>query len=185
MRLLTNATAYGKLRLSYDGGTGMEPEESTQNTKEQRQALLLLCRFLSLRLLHRIMLILLSATGILLSLIARPQFAPYGIAVICLILPPFISGSYTDSSKKESGNTPLSVLYDRYRYSPIALLSYRVSFLLCSLLLFLWYFLQNSGLLLCGIPLPLLYFAFNLAFYPIASRLLFRYFHHRLMNGSL
>lgn len=163
----------------------MEPEESTQNTKEQRQALLLLCRFLSLRLLHRFMLILLSATGILLSLLARPQFAPYGIAVICLILPPFISGSYTNGSKKENGSTPLSVLYDRYHYSPIAFLSYRVSFLLCSLLLFCWSFLQNSELLLFSIPLPLLYLAVNFAFYPIASQLLFRYFHHRLMNGSL
>lgn len=182
---MTNATAYGKLMLSYDGGAGMEPEESTQNTKEQRQVLLILCRYLSLRLLHRFMLILLSVTGILLSLINRPLFAPYGIAVLCLILPPFISGSYTSDSKKENGDTPLSVLYDRYHYSPIALLSYRVSFLLCSLLLFFWHFLQNPELLLFGISLPLLYLAVNLASYPIASRLLFRYFHHRLMSGSL
>lgn len=163
----------------------MEPEESTQNTKEQRQALLILCRFLSLRLLHRFMLILLSATGILLSLMNRPQFAPYGIAVLCLVLPPFINGSYANGPEKENSAAPLSVLYGRYRYSPAAFLSYRISFLLCSLLLFFWHFLQKPEFLLSGISLPLLYLAVVLAFYPVAGRLLFLYFHHRLMNGSL
>ncbi|MGN1084405.1 MAG: hypothetical protein ACI4QX_05345 [Lachnospiraceae bacterium] len=163
----------------------MEPTESAHNSKKQQQVLLALCRFLSLRLLHGFMLILLFATGCTLSLLNRSQFAPYGIAVVCLILPSFISGSSGNPSKKENSDMPLATLCNRYHYSPVFVFSYRVSFLLCSLLLFFWHLIQNPVLSLWGISLPLLYLAVNLALYPILSRCLFWHFHRRLMSGRL
>jgi len=158
--------------------------EPSQDNKKHRQALLLLCRFLTLRLLHKIMLVLLSATGLVLSLLDRTQFAPYGIAVICLLLPSFLCGASSHTEKKD-GDAPLSDLYHRYRCSPVAFSSYRITFLLCSLLLLFWHFLQNTPLLLLGASLPLIYLAINLALYPLVSRLLFWYCHRRLMDGNL
>lgn len=158
--------------------------EPSQNNKKQRQALFLLCRFLTLRLLHKIMLVLLFSTGLVLSFSDRTQFAPYGIAVICLLLPSFICGASSDTEKK-GGDAPLSSLYHRYRCSHAAFFSYHITFLLCSLLLLCWHFLQKTPLLLLGASLPLIYLALNLAFYPLVSYVLFWYCHRRLMDGSL
>lgn len=74
--------------------------EPSQDSKKHRQALLFLCRFLALRLLHKVMLVLLSVTGLVLSFLDRTQFAPYGIAILCLLLPSFICGSSSGSEKR-------------------------------------------------------------------------------------
>ncbi len=157
--------------------------EPSQDSKKQRQALLFLCRFLALRLLHKVMLVLLSVTGLILSLLDRTQFAPYGIAILCLLLPSFICGSSSGTEKK-GGDAPLSDLYDQYHCSPVAFFSYRITFLLCSFLLLFWHFLPNTPLLLRA-SLPLIYLAINLGFYPVTSLFLFWYCHRRLMDGGL
>lgn len=158
--------------------------EPSPDNKKQRQALLFLCRFLTLRLLHKIMLVLLSVTGLVLSLLDRTQFAPYGIAVLCLLLPSFICGASSDTGNRDS-DAPLSGLYDRYHCSPSAFFSYHITFLLCSLLLLFWHFLQHTPLLVLGASLPLIYLAINLGLYPVMSLFLFWYCHRRLMDGGL
>lgn len=163
----------------------MNTEEHTEQSKNQKQTLFSLCRFLSLRLMYRSMLILLFVTGIVLSLIHRAQFAPYGIAVVYLLLPSFINFSADTSAKKENNDTPLSILCNKYHYSPSALFSYRISYFLCSLLLFIWHLIQTPVLYLGGLSLPLFYLILNLALFPIISRILFWNLHHRLMEGRL
>ena len=151
----------------------------------QRRQLFALCRFLSARLSYRFMLVLMTATGVLLTLLGRTQFAPYGIALLCLILPSFLQGSVKVSTQKENSDTLMTVLYKRYHYSPVLFTTYRITLLLCMLLLFVWYRVQQTPLTLFGISVPLLFLALCLALYPILSRLLFLLFHRRLMNGTV
>lgn len=156
-----------------------------ESASAQRQQLLLLCRFLAVRMSYRFMLLLLCATGILLTVLQRTQFAPYGIALLCLLLPSFLNDSVKHSKQKENSDAPLSALCKRYHYSPALYTSYRITSTLCMLLLFAWHKIQNSGLTLLGISVPLLYLALYLALCPILSRILFCVFHHRLMNGTM
>ncbi len=153
--------------------------------QEQRQSLLTLCRFLAIRLSYRALLILLAATGVSLSLSQQSQFAPYGIALFCLLLPLYLNDTVKAETKKENSDSPLSVLYRRYHYSPVTFLTYRITLLLCLLLLLIWHIVQPAPPMLFGISLPLLYLASGLALYPLLSRILFFLFHHRLMRGLL
>ena len=162
----------------------MNDIKNTPSAIEQRRQLHALCRFLSARICYRFMLILLSVTGLFFTLCGRSQFAPYGISLVCLILPTFLTGS-SEIKKKENGDFPLSGLYRRYHYSPSVFNAYRVSLLLSMLLLFIWHQVQSVPLTFCGISLALLYLAVNLALYPVLNRLLCVIFHRRLMNGRL
>lgn len=153
--------------------------------KAERRALLTLCRFLAFRLSYRFTLLLLTACGIFLSLMGKTYFAPYGIALIGLLLPSFLGGVSTDSTKKENTDVPLSFLYQRHHYSPSMHFCYRCSLLLCALLLLFWHLLQHPALSLCGLSLPLLCLVLSLAAPILLSRLLFLYFHRRLMDGVL
>ena len=161
--------------------------ESRKNdaSATQRRQLFALCRFLSARSSYRFLLVLMTATGILLTAFQRTQFAPYGIALLCLILPSFLQGSVKDSTQKENSDTHMTELYKRYHYSPVLFTSYRITLLLCLLLLLVWHRVQQTPLTLFGISVPLLYLALFLALYPILSRVLFFLFHHRLMNGTM
>ncbi|MBQ8548369.1 MAG: hypothetical protein IJ427_07690 [Lachnospiraceae bacterium] len=161
----------------------MNDTENLPTAAEQRQHLLVLCRFLSAHICHRFMFILLSVTGLFFTLSGHSQFAPYGIALVCLILPTFLTGSSHKTQEKENGDSPLSVLYRRYHYSPSDFHAYRISLLLGMLLLFAWHQIQTAPVAICGISVALLYLAVNLALYPILSRILYIIFHHRLMSG--
>ncbi len=162
----------------------MKPDKQASYS-QQRRTLLLLCRFLGLGILYRFMPVLLSVTGIFLTLTHRTQFAPYGISLLCLLIPSFLNNSPDKQTKKENSDTSLSVLYKRYHYSPSAFSGYRITILLCEILLIFWHILQNPVLTVCGFSLPLLYLAVCLALYPVLSHILFRHFHRKLMNGSL
>lgn len=161
----------------------MNDTKHTLTAAEQRRRLLALCRFLSARFCYRFMVILLSVTGIVLTIYGQSQFAPYGIALVCLILPAFLSGSSAETIKKENSDIPLSVLYRRYRYSPSVYNSYRISMILGMLLLFIWHQIQAVPVTLCGISVALLYLTVNLALYPVLGRILYVLFHFRLMSG--
>ena len=161
----------------------MNTFKKTASVQSQRQPLLILCRFLAIRISYRFMLVLLSATGLILTIQQRTLFAPYGIALVCLILPAFLSDSV--QKKKENSDTPLSALYKRYHYSPITYVTNRIALLLCMLLLLSWHMLQHTPLTLFGISLPLLYLALCLILCPVLSRILFFIFHCRLMNGTM
>ena len=143
-----------------------------------------LCRFLAARLCYRFSLLLLFGTGIVLSLFQRSQFAPYGIALLCLLFPLYINSS-TERAKKENSDSVLSVLYKRYHYSPVSFLNYRRMQSLCILLLIVWHSLQSPAITLGYISLPLLYAAILLAGYPVLSRILTFIFHRRLMSGTM
>jgi len=162
----------------------MNDTEYKDNPIYQRQILLSLCRLISLRLLHKGTILLLFATGALLSLLGKSQFAPYGIALIYLLLPTFIGNSTQETAKKEN-SAPLAYLCGKYHYSPSAFFSYRISFLLCSALLFCWHISLRTPLQLGRISLPLFYLAIHLALYPILSRLFFLLLHRKLMDGEL
>ena len=161
----------------------MNDTENLASSYEQRQSLSVLCRFLSVRICCRFIPLLLSVTGVFLTLSGRSQFAPYGIALVCLVLPVFLTSSARENTKKENSDFPLSGLYRRYHYSPSYYSSYRITLILCMLLLLVWYKTQHLPVTLCGISVPLLYLAVNLALYPLLSRILYLIFHHRLMNG--
>jgi len=162
----------------------MNDIKHTPATYEQRQRLLALCRFLSVCFCYRFTLVLLAVTGLCFTLCGHSQFAPYGTALVCLILPVFLSGSQKNT-KKENNDSPLSVLYRRYRYSPSVFSAYRISLLLCTLLLFVWHMVQPDPVTLFGISVALLYAVVTLALYPILSRVFYLLFHHRLMTGRL
>ena len=161
----------------------MNDAENSSTAIEQRRRLLSLCRFLSVRFCYRFMLILLSATGLCLTLCGQSQFAPYGIALVCLILPVFLAGTNSETTKKENCDFPLSVLYKRYHYSPSFYHSYRISLFLGMLLLFIWHQVQSVPVTLCGISTALLYLTVTLGLYPVLSRILYVIFHRRLMSG--
>lgn len=163
----------------------MKNSQTNDAAFQNRRLLFNLCRFLALRISYRFMLFLLTVTGLFLTVLSRTLFAPYGIALLCLLLPVFLSDSVKAQKETENSDTPLSVLYKRYHYSPVMLTTYRITLLLCMLLLFVWHKVQTLPILLFGISLPLLYLAFALALTPVLSRLLFFFFHRRLMNGSL
>ncbi len=162
-------------------------QRNTQKTQpqENRQQLLLLCRFLAASISCRIMLILLTGTGILFTLLHKTQFSPYGIALICLLLPSFLNGSAPSGTEKENSDRPLSVLFCRYHYSLSAFRGYRITLFVCMLLLAVWHKIQTPPLTLLGASLPLLYLALCLALSTILGRILFFLFHRRLMNGTL
>ena len=161
----------------------MNNRTNTDSTPNNRQSLLLLCRFLSVRLTYRIMLVLFVSTGIILAITDRTLFAPFGMALLSLLLPSYINGSVTQTTKKENSNTPLFSLFQRYHYSPIAFSSYRITVTLGLFLLFLWHIVQAEPILLFGISLPLLLLALCLALSPVLSGVLFFCFHRRLMSG--
>jgi len=163
----------------------MNDLKNISSATEQRQRLHTLCRFLSARICYRFMLILLSVTGLFFTLSGRSQFAPYGIALMCLILPAFLTGSSPKNEKKENSEFPLSGLYRRYHYSPSVFNSYRISLLLGMFLLFIWHQVQSDPVTLCSFSMALLYLAVNLALYPVLSRILFLILHCRLMSGCL
>lgn len=164
----------------------MNDNKNSSSAPDQRQCLQALCRFLSARICYRFMLILLSGTGLFFTLCGSSQFAPYGIALVCLILPAFLTGSSSETTtKKENSNVPLSGLYRRYHYSPSSFNTYRISLLLGMLLLFIWHLVQPTPITVFGVSVALLYLALNLALYPVLSRILFLIFHRRLMNGLI
>lgn len=163
----------------------MSTDKKTTASTTEKQQLLLLCRFLALRLSYRFMLLLLSVTGVVLTLLRQTQFAPYGIALICLLLPSFLSDPIQSRTKKENSDLPLSVLFRRYHYSPSTFTGYRITLSLCMLLLLVWHKVRTTPLILFGASLPLLYLALCLALSTLLSRVLFFFFHHRLMNGTL
>lgn len=160
--------------------------DTTKNSSAsgQRQSLFTLCRFLSARFCYRFMIILSAAVGVLLTLCGQSLFAPYGISLVCLILPSFLSGSSANDAKKENNDNPLSVLYKRYHYSLSSFHAYRISLLLGMVLQLAWYITQKTPLTLWGVSVPLLFLAVNLFLYPILSRILFLILHRRLMNGG-
>ena len=162
----------------------MTEQEKTLSGHDAGQSLSTLCRFLAARLCYRFSLLLLFGTGILLSLCHRSQFAPYGIALLCLLLPLYIN-SAAEQTKKENSDSALSVLYKRYHYSPVSFSNYRHMQSLCILLLIVWHGLQSPAVTLGRISLPLLYAAILLAGYPLLSRVLTFIFHRRLMNGTM
>lgn len=161
----------------------MNDTKNNTSPSEQRHRLSVLCRFLSARFCYRFMLLLLSATGLHLSLSHNAQFAPYGIALVCLILPIFLTGSSRETEKKENSDLPLSVLYRRYHYSPSDFTAYRITLMLCMLLLLIWHMVQSAPVSLWGVSVALLYLSLALALYPLLSRILYLIFHRRLMNG--
>lgn len=163
----------------------MNTVKHTSSATRQRQTLLVLCRFLSACFCYRFILVLLAVTGLCFTLCGHSQFAPYGTALVCLILPAFLSGSPQKNTKKENNDSPLSALYRRYHYSPSVFTAYRISLLLCTLLLFVWHMVQSDPVTLFGISVALLYAIVILALYPILSRIFYLLFHHRLMTGRL
>lgn len=163
----------------------MNQTEIKESALYQRQQLLTLCRFLSVRISYRFLLLLLSCSGILLTLLKRAQFAPYGIALVGLLLPTFLSDSIKQAKEQENSDAPLSALYKRHHYSPVMYTSYRITLTLCMLLLFVWHKVQATPFTLFGISVPLLYLALVLVLSPVLSRILFLVFHRRLMSGIL
>lgn len=163
----------------------MAHSEANDTATAQRDRLLTLCRFLGIRLSHRIMLLLLTGTGLLLTILGKTQFAPYGIALICLLLPVFLSGAVKEPKEKENSDLALSALYKRYHYSPVMHSSYRITYVLCMLLMLVWHLTQATPLTLLGISVPLLYLALFPALSVILGRVLFFLFHRRLMSGIL
>lgn len=159
--------------------------ESNDTASAQRRQLLTLCRFLGMRITYRLMLLLLSCTGVLLTLLGRTQFAPYGIALVCLLLPSFLSDAGKDQKEKENNDILLSALYKRYRYSPVMYTSYRITVTLCMLLLFVWHRVQVTPVKLFGISVPLLFVALCLGLSALLGRILYLIFHRRLMSGAL
>lgn len=162
----------------------MKTIHKTHESVSDRQSLLLLCRFLTARFSYRLFILLHTVTGLLFSVTGQSRFAPYGIALVCLLLPSFLNLSDT-TSKKENNATALSILYQRYHYSPVAFSGYRISLLSGMFLLLAWHMLQKTVLSLFGVSLPLLYLVLFLALYPLLSRVLFFFFHRRLMNGIM
>ena len=150
---------------------------------EQRRRLFLLCRFLSARICYRFILTLLFVTGLFFTLCGQTQFAPYGISLVCLILPAFLTGASPETHTKENGDFPLSGLYRRYHYSPSVFTAYRISLLLGMFLLLVWHKVQSAPVTFFGLSIALLYLILNLALYPILSRILYIILHLRLMNG--
>lgn len=163
----------------------MNHSEVNDSSSAQRRQLFTLCRFLSVRLSYYFMLLLLSGTGLILTVLRRTLFAPYGIALICLLLPSFLSDAVKKQKEQESRNLPLSALCKRYHYSPVMYSSYRITLTLCVLLLLMWHAVQTTPFTLLGISVPLLYLALGLLLPVILSRLLFLLFHRRLMNGIM
>lgn len=163
----------------------MNDTANNSSPAEQRQRLSALCRFLSARFCYRFMLLLLSFTGLCMSLNNQPQFAPYGIALVCLLLPAFLTGSAPENKKKENNELPLSVLYRRYHYSPSLFQTYRITALLCMFLLLVWHKVQSVPVTLYGLSVALLYLALYLALYPVLGRILYLVFHRRLMRGGI
>lgn len=163
----------------------MNRTEKNDSSFMQRQQLFILCRFLAVRISYRFMLLLLSCSGLLLTTLGRTQFAPYGIALVGLLLPSFLSDAVKQSKEKENSDIPLSALYKRYHYSPVMYTSYRITLTLCMLLLFVWHKVQTIPISLFGISVPLLYLALALVLSPVLSRILFLIFHRRLMSGTL
>lgn len=162
----------------------MTEQEKTLSGQTTERTLSVLCRFLAARFFYRFSLLLLFGTGIVLSLSHRSQFAPYGIPLMCLLLPLYLN-SASEQTKKENSDSALSVLYKRYHYSPVSFSTYRRMHSLCILLLFVWNCLQAPIIAPLPISLPLLYAAILLAGYPILSRILTFVFHRRLMNGTM
>jgi len=162
----------------------MEEQENAVSERNADQSLAGLCRFLAARFFSRFSVLLLFSTGIVLSLCHKSQFAPYGIPLMCLLLPLYLN-SASEQTKKENSDSALSVLYKRYHYSPVSFSTYRRMHSLCILLLIVWHSLQSPVLTLFGLSLPLLYAAILLAGYPVLSRILIFVFHRRLMNGSV
>ena len=163
----------------------MTHSEQNDTASAQRDRLFTLCRFLGIRLSYRIMLLLLSGTGLLLTVLGKSQFAPYGIALICLLLPVFLSGAEKEPKEKENSDLALSALFKRYHYSPVMYVSYRITYILCMLLVLIWHLTQATPLTLFGVSVPLLYLALGLALSVVLGRILFFLFHRRLMNGIL
>ncbi len=163
----------------------MTHSEQNDTASTQRDRLFTLCRFLGVRLSYRIMLLLLTGTGLLLTVLGKSQFAPYGIALICLLLPFFLSGAEKEPKEKENSDLALSALYKRYHYSPVMYVSYRITYILCMLLVLIWHLTQATPLTLFGVSVPLLYLALGLALSVVLGRVLFFLFHRRLMNGIL
>ena len=163
----------------------MTHSEHNDTASAQRDRLFTLCRFLGIRLSYRIMLLLLSGTGLLLTVLGKSQFAPYGIALICLLLPVFLSGAEKEPKEKENSDLALSALFKRYHYSPVMYVSYRITYILCMLLVLIWHLTQATPLTLFGVSVPLLYLALGLALSVVLGRVLFFLFHRRLMNGIL
>ncbi len=160
-----------------------EPNRSLSEHTADR-SLSILCRFLAARIFYRFSVLLLFATGLILSLFSIHLFAPYCIALLCLLLPLFVTEP-SEEQKNENSDSALSVLYKRYHYSPVSFLNYRRMQSLCILLLIVWHSLQSPAITLFRISLPLLYAAILLAGYPILSRILTFIFHRRLMNGTM
>ena len=183
--ILTDAVPYDKLVLFFHGGVSMNNQNRTDSSSDKRQSLLTLCRFISIRITYRVMLTVVFLAGVIMAVSGRSLFAPFGIALLCLLLPSYINGAATKPTKKENSDTPLHSLYKRYRYSPIAFSSYRTALTLGLFLLFLWHVIQSEPILLFGISLPLLILALCLALSPVLSGVLFFCFHHRLMSGLL
>lgn len=159
--------------------------KKNDSASEQRRQLFTLCRFLSVRFSCRFMLLLLVFTGLLLNVLQQAQFAPYGIALVCLLLPSFLNGSASRTKQKENSEIPLSFLYKRYHYSPSLFTSYRITLTICMLLLLVWHPVQSTPLTLFGISVPLLYLTLCLALCPVLSRVLFLILHRRLMSGTM
>lgn len=163
----------------------MNAENSNEQSILQKQALRTLCRFLSVRYSYRFMLLLLFVTGIVLTATGTTFFAPYGISLLCLILPSFLNDTVQAHTKKENSDVPLPSLYKRYHYSPITYSCYRITMYLGMLLLLVWHKVQSPALTLFGLSLPLLYLALFLALVPVLGYVLYLLFHHKLMNGTL
>lgn len=163
----------------------MSVHKTQTDHKDNKRQLLLLCRFLGVTATCRLMLFLLSGTGILLVLLNKTQFAPFGIAVFCLVLPSFLNGSSASETKKENSDRPLSFLFRQYHYSLSNYTAYRITLFICMLLLLIWHKTLTTPILFFGVSLPLLFLALCLALSTILSRILFFCFHHRLMNGTL
>lgn len=162
----------------------MKKRNDTAGT-QQKQMLLALCRFLTLRTIRTIGVSVLFGIGLLLSLTGHSQFAPYGIAMLYLLLPVFLEGN-APAQKKENKDTVLSSLCTKYHYSLFSALYYRISYLLCAFLLLAWHLLSPMPLSFAlELPLPLLLLASLLAAYPVASRILYLRLHKKLMDGEL
>jgi len=163
----------------------MNTFDNADSSAKKRQSLQTLCRFLALRITYYTVLILLTGTGVILTARKLSQFAPYGIAFLCLLLPPFLNDSLEKKAKKENSDFPLSFLYKRYHYSPVSFLAYRICLTAGMLLLFAWHPIQTIPVTLFGISVALLYLCLCLLLPLVLSRILFLLFHHRLMNGTL
>lgn len=163
----------------------MRFSEQNDTASKQRRQLLTLCRFLGIRITYRLMLLLLCGTGLLLTAFGRTQFAPFGIALVCLLLPSFLGDAVEKQKEKENDDILLPELYKRYRYSPSMYTSYRITVTLGMLLLFVWHVVQVTPFTLFGFSVPLLYTALCLALSALLGRILYLFFHRRLMGGTL